>query len=263
MARSVSYDTVAEGYDRRYVETAYPGIEAALAAFAEAGQRVLEVGCGTGHWLGWLAERGCEVVGVEPSMEMLGRARKRLGERGVVLRGRGEALPLPDASVDRVAVINALHHFEGPDAFVREARRVLRPGGRVVVMGMDPSRGQDRWFVYDHFPRTLELDVARYPSTEAIAGWYRAAGLEATGSEVAEHLRIEKPAREYLASGTRMRDFTSQLMLLDEVELEAGIEAIRQAEREATARGETLMLAADLKIFATYGEVGDQGRRAP
>ena len=67
MDRSVDYDRIATTYDRRYGDNEYPGVEQALQQFVgeEPGVRVLEVGCGTGHWLALLSRRGICVAGLD------------------------------------------------------------------------------------------------------------------------------------------------------------------------------------------------------
>jgi SAM-dependent methyltransferase len=111
MVAKTDYERLAPDYDRRYETNRYGGIDDALRAFAHAGQPLLEVGCGTGHWLAQLEATGCDPVGLEPSGAMLARARAR-GLRAGLVQDSAEALPFPDASFDRVACINAIHHFE-------------------------------------------------------------------------------------------------------------------------------------------------------
>lgn len=109
------------------------------------GQRVLEVGCGTGVVVRDLAalvgSRG-QVVGVDPSRSMLGAARALA--RGHPLRGRmrwrqasGAALPFADGRFDAVLSITVLLHVADPEAVVREMARVTRPGGHVGVQDQD------------------------------------------------------------------------------------------------------------------------------
>ncbi|MDD9968397.1 MAG: class I SAM-dependent methyltransferase [Myxococcales bacterium] len=248
MPKPVDYDSVAGGYDRRYVEHDYPGIDTTLRGCLSSRQSVLEVGCGTGHWVQRLSALGHAARGLEPSA---GMARQAYARGAPVVRGRAEALPFAAESFQLVCAINAMHHFADRERFVHEALRVLRPGGQLLVVGMDPSRGEDAWFVYDYFDGTLEHDRTRYPGTATIGELCTSAGFVEYNARVAEHIRIEKPATEYLASGAHMRSFTSQLVALDDRTFEAGIERIRHAERQAAARGDSLVLQADLRLFAT------------
>src|SRR5690349_22744066 len=130
MSERVNYDRVAPLYESRYQRNDYSGVERAVASFVEVTRggsgRVLEVGCGGGHWLRTLADAGIVVFGLDPSEGMLTVARSSVGPR-CLTRGRAETLPYAEASYDRLFCVNALHHVEDPAAFVREARRVLRP----------------------------------------------------------------------------------------------------------------------------------------
>lgn len=97
------------------------------------GREALELGCGTGVFLERVAHSGASIVGIDLSPELLARARGRLnGLTNVRLaRGDAEALPFPEARFDVVYGSSVLHHLE-LEAALREAHRVLRPGGRIV-----------------------------------------------------------------------------------------------------------------------------------
>jgi ubiquinone/menaquinone biosynthesis C-methylase UbiE len=104
------------------------------------GQRVLDLGCGTGTLAIWAAERspGAELVGLDGDEEVLDRARRKAAEAGVAVRfdrGLSYDLPYGDDSFDRVVSSLFFHHLK-PDAkrrTVREVARVLRPGGELHV----------------------------------------------------------------------------------------------------------------------------------
>jgi ubiquinone/menaquinone biosynthesis C-methylase UbiE len=102
-----------------------------------AGDRVLDVGCGPGAAARLAARQGASVAGVDPSAVMLGlagwisRARRVPGVDWRV--GRAEALPAEGGSVTVVWAISTFHHWDDPAAGLGEIRRVLVPGGRVVL----------------------------------------------------------------------------------------------------------------------------------
>lgn len=103
---------------------------------APAGRRIVDVGCGSGELVRWLRNQGAEVVGVECGEEMLRLAREADPDHPeTYLEGVGQDLPLPDASVDAVTMSFSLHHVprEAMLDALREARRVLRPGGTLYV----------------------------------------------------------------------------------------------------------------------------------
>ncbi len=108
--------------------------EAMLQEGLVRGGRTLDVACGSGRLAARICERGGEGWGVEPSQEMLGISRLVFpASRVVLVRSVAEVLPFRDASFDRVLCQGAVDHFVDPHAFVREAARVLRPGGRLIV----------------------------------------------------------------------------------------------------------------------------------
>jgi ubiquinone/menaquinone biosynthesis C-methylase UbiE len=248
---NLRYDTVAHAYDRRYALHDYPGIRAAVLATADAapGNRVLELGCGTGKWLAVLGTTGREVTGIDASTEMLEHARAAV--QGDLRHGVAEALPWPDGAFDAVFCINALHHFRDPPRALAEAFRVLGPGGSFLTIGLDPHERRDRWFVYDLFPETVDLDLARFASASRRRDWLEAAGFEDVAVEVAEHLRSTHTVDEALAAGVLQPTFTSQLSVLTPAQYEAGMQRLQEAARDAGSRLET-----DLMLFATRGRKG-------
>lgn len=252
----VDYDAIAGTYDQRYVGNDYSGVENALIAFAaqNPGFHVLEVGCGTGHWLRLLRERGIRATGLDASAQMLARAYAQ-DRRAAVVHGHAEALPWTAESFDRLFCVNAFHHFRDKRTFVTEARRVLRPGGRLMTIGLDPHTELDRWYVYEHFEPVLELDRRRYIATGQIRQWMNAVGFVDVVTREVQHLPVRLPARAAIEQGRLDKNATSQLSLLTDEQYQQGIERIRKAIESAEASGRMFYLTADLRLYATVGSV--------
>ncbi len=119
--------------DSQYLYGAIEDTALTLATEVPGG-RVLDVACGTGKQAMRIASRGCFSVGAEASMEMIGIGRWIQPEsRARVVRSIAESLPFADATFDRVICQGSLDHFADPHAFMREAARVTKPDGRVVI----------------------------------------------------------------------------------------------------------------------------------
>ena len=131
------YDRLAPVYDRRWDRYVRISVERAVSAVALDGhERVLDVGCGTGVLLEELRRRhpGLELHGTDPSEGMLEIARKRCGADVSLAHGRAERLPFAGDDFDVVFSVSAMHYFADPPQAIAEMRRVLRRGGRVVVV---------------------------------------------------------------------------------------------------------------------------------
>ena len=152
---SVETETApAEIYDERFVPAVFEPFAARLveAVGAPEGTSALDIGCGTGALTMAVARAagpGGRVVGLDPNPEMLAVARRKPGGATWV-EGVAEALPFDDASFDRVVSQFAMMFFEDRPGALREAARVLRPGGELAFAVID--------------------DVGRSPGYAALAG---------------------------------------------------------------------------------------------
>jgi SAM-dependent methyltransferase len=133
-----------------------------LAMAAEFGaRRVLDVGCGTGTFACLLAERGLEVVGVEPAAASLEVARAKPGAQRVRWL-HGDATSLPELTVDLATmtanVSNVFLTDQDWSATLRGIHAALRPGGHLVFEARDPAR--QAWLGWNREATYLRLDVA-------------------------------------------------------------------------------------------------------
>jgi len=113
-----------------------------LAATLSAGRVVVEVGCGAGLGLGWLAREARRVTGGDFTASSLTLARRHYNGRVPLLRLDAAALPFRDRSFDGIILFETLYYLRRPAEFVAECARVLRPNGFLLVGTVNPeSRG--------------------------------------------------------------------------------------------------------------------------
>jgi len=103
---------------------------------AAPGTSVVDVGCGAGRAVAELAGRGVRAVGADPDEQMVAVARGRWPDADLRL-AEAYDLPLPDASMDGYRADKVFHILAEPERALAEARRVLAPGGRIVLVGQD------------------------------------------------------------------------------------------------------------------------------
>ena len=131
-----------------------------------------DLGCGTGHLSAMVAPHVARVVAVDGSAEMLAAARQRThGLANVELHhGDLEQLPLDTGMLDVATLSLALHYVADPERAVAEAARVVRPGGRLVVLDMMPHERDDLQQRMGH--------VWRGFAESQVQAWFATAGLE-------------------------------------------------------------------------------------
>ncbi len=104
-----------------------------LSREVSAGERVLDLGCGAGHFLSLIRRRQADPIGVEISERALARARAREPEAETHLLAADGSIPLQHGSIDLVWCSEVLEHVADVGQLLNEVRRVLRPGGRLLV----------------------------------------------------------------------------------------------------------------------------------
>jgi ubiquinone/menaquinone biosynthesis C-methylase UbiE/DNA-binding transcriptional ArsR family regulator len=185
--------------EMRALDLPAQAVEAALLTLvpdADAG-RLLDIGTGTGRVLELLAPRISQGVGVDASKAMLALARSRLARTGLahcsVRLADMYRLPLAEASFDIAVVQMVLHYAEDPPGVLGEIARVLRPGGRLIVIDL-AQHGRDE----------LLIRLAhRWPGFSDVI---MRALLEDAGMQQSEPLAIEGPLAVRVWPATRTAD---------------------------------------------------------
>ncbi|MGW4476445.1 class I SAM-dependent methyltransferase [Nonomuraea sp. NPDC004354] len=132
------YDRIAEGYTAENETSlihAYYARPAMLELAGDVtGRRILDAGCGSGPLFAELRDRGAIVTGVDASAGMLEQARQRLGaDADLRVVDLAAPLPFPDEAFDDVVASLVLHYLEDWEPTLAELRRVLKPGGRLLI----------------------------------------------------------------------------------------------------------------------------------
>jgi SAM-dependent methyltransferase len=154
------YSHQAESYD--LTRSASPAVvEALRAALADApGRRLADIGGGTGNYALALAELGWEPLVIDRSPEMLQHAADK---ELPTLLAAAERLPLDDASFDAALMVSMLHHTDDPASALGEARRILRPAGRLALKMFTREDVEDLW-LNAYFPSTRSWMDETHPS---------------------------------------------------------------------------------------------------
>jgi SAM-dependent methyltransferase len=136
------WNSKASQYERLILPMTRQGFEPILASFGDLrGKKLLDVCTGPGHLAGEAASRGASVDAIDFSEAMVGEAKARFKDINF-MEADAEALPYDDLSFDAVACCFGLLHLPNSAQGVREANRVLKPGGRYsVTLWCGPERG--------------------------------------------------------------------------------------------------------------------------
>lgn len=184
---------------------------------------ILDLACGTGDFSVAIARKmpvGAHVTGVDLSEGMLAVMKEKVAAEGLqekisIRQGDGEELPFADGSFDRVTIAFGIRNFENREKGLREMLRVLRPGGRVVILELSvPQNAFFRWCYNLYFLHILPLIGGKVSGDKAAYRYLPASVLHFPGPrEFMETLRecgfseVEHKAMTFgicrLYSGTR------------------------------------------------------------
>ena len=165
----LDYNRLAADYARH--RAVNPRALAALIDGAEIGSssRVLEIGCGTGNYIGTIRQAtGATCWGIDPSVEMLATASDRHPDL-IVDIGSAEEIPFAAGTFDLVYSVDVIHHVDDLSAACGEAKRVLKPGGLICTVTDSIDVIRRRRPLSNYFPETVAVEEARYPAIAYLA----------------------------------------------------------------------------------------------
>lgn len=190
------------------------------------GDLVVEVGCGTGRLtLPLAALTPARVMGVDSEARMLEVARaKDVAGRVEWVRGSAYRLPLRDATVALVVMVMVVHLLRQRVRAFAEARRVLRPGGRLSLWTFTP-RHVEAFYLNEYFPSIAAIDRPRFPAVEMLTAELRRAGFDDVRAEVREEVRRMDIAE--VVDRVRGR-YISTLGMLPRLEYRLGLQRLEE-----------------------------------
>jgi malonyl-CoA O-methyltransferase len=132
------YDATAQIYDTRYAEEQAAKIEAALRHVEVKAQTVLDVGCGTGILLGYVADKAAMTVGVDVSSKTLLKAKERARNHPNVhlVCADADHMPLKDKVFDRAFAVTVIQNVPSQTETLNEIRRMVKDNALIVVTGL-------------------------------------------------------------------------------------------------------------------------------
>ncbi|MGW3603324.1 class I SAM-dependent methyltransferase [Micromonospora sp. NPDC005161] len=191
-----------------------------------ADMRVLDLGSGTGMWAkaftAWYDR--IEVIAVEPSEAMRARSVYQ-----PVAPGDAERIPLDDGSVDAAWLSTVIHHVPDLTRMARELRRVLRPGGRVLIRSAFAGRHQ-AITLFRYFPEAIRV-LDTYPSIADVESAFVDAGFATAAIE--QIPQITAPSLREAATTLR-REGHTLLQLITDDEYAAGVKRLHEAAQVET-----------------------------
>ena len=158
-------------------------------------------------------------------------------------------------SLDLIFCVSALHHFDDPAAFVHDARSLLRPGGALAVIGINPHSTRTRWYLYDYFEGTYEEDLRRYPSSGTLADWMIDVGFDDVDCRIADIIADNRRGDDVFDDPMLPKNATSVLTPLTDEQYQTGLDRIRAANVAAQAIGETAVFPVDLALMIVTGRL--------
>jgi SAM-dependent methyltransferase len=217
----MTYDEKTSSEYARLRQIHRPALAALIAgAGVQARSRVLEVGCGTGNYISALqAETNCIAYGIDPSLEMLTKARSRGGPVEWVCAS-AEQNGLADGEFDFVFCVDVVHHFGDRSQAFHETERLLSNGSLFAIVTDSEEMIQNRTPLSVYWPETIEIELARYPSTDALQTDLRDAGFADLRREEVRAVVLLTNSEPYRAKAF------SCLRLLSEQAYQRGLERL-------------------------------------
>lgn len=255
MRTRVNYEIISPFYNQRYNSSPLNGIKKHLEDIVVklSPKKILEVGCGTGHWLSILSKYKSKFCGVDLSFGMLKQFNNPAGNTSLICCS-ADCLPFMKVSFDFIYCVNAIHQFNNPDCFIQNASSLLKNGGLLSIIGLDPFDKHTEWYMYDYFQSTREIDYKRFPHFLDLHGEMLKVGLVDIKLENVDSIFSVKNGNEVLGDHFLDKKGSSQLALLTDEEYFLGLQTIKNDIQKAESENLEINFTNKLFFYALTGK---------
>lgn len=253
-SRKVDYNSISTEYNKRYSASPLPGVKEKLITLVKSRQpkTILEVGCGTGHWLNELASFCSKLFGLDYSKGMLIEAFK-YSNQSTFINADADCLPFRENKFDFVFSVNAIHFFKDNLKFIRNASKVLNCGGMLCIIEFNPHANDTDWYIYKYFSGSYKRDIERYPSFETMKEEMQNIGLHEINFELIDKINTDKHNCSVLADHFLDQKGSSQMAMLNQKEYESGLNRIKYDLRKAEIENSDIIFPVRLNFCSLIG----------
>ncbi len=164
--RQEKYDTIGVDYNSTRRADKYLASRMMYHLSPDKSEKYLDIGCGTGNYTAALWKEGINFIGVDPSSEMLQKARAMKTDIDW-RQGRVEKIPVKDESVEGVLASLTIHHWSDLEVGFKEISRVLKSNGRIAIFTSSSKQMEGYWLNH-YFPKMMEKSIRQMPALSLI-----------------------------------------------------------------------------------------------
>ena len=193
----------------------------------------LDIGCGTGNYTNALQKKGYQIIGIDPSIEMLQKALSQ--NKNIQWKiGSAEKTGLTQHSVDGIIGTLTIHQWTNLVRAFSELNYILKPNGKIIIFTSTPQQMQGYWLNH-YFPKILKDSLLQMPSLETVAQAMTSAGLKITATDTYsvrpdlqdQFLYCGKQNPELYFDNSIRHGISSFSALANKTEVENGLVALR------------------------------------
>ncbi len=177
----VKYDTIGTGYNSTRKADNYLTEQLLHHLKPTRNGKYLDIGCGTGNYTIEIQKKGFHFMGIDPSKEMLEKA-KRTNKEIEWKLGSAENTGLAKNTLDGIIGCLTIHHWTNLKSAFTELKSVLKPEGRIVIFTSTPQQMHGYWLNH-YFPKMMAASILQMPTLETVQTAMIESGIEPVGTD--------------------------------------------------------------------------------